>query len=54
MTKTRRWLKSAIAASVEPQIAMPWQRGARRRPAAMRPAATVQTTPPKSGAIAAH
>ena len=54
MTKTRRWLKSAIAASVEPQLALPWQRGSRRRPAAMRPAPTAQTTPPKSNAVAAH
>jgi hypothetical protein len=30
----RRWIKSVIAASNETQVAMPWQRGARRRPAA--------------------
>ena len=36
MNKERRWLKSAIAASAEPQIALPWQRGSRRRPEAMK------------------
>lgn len=36
MKTERRWLKSAIAASAEPQIAMPWDRSSRRRPAAMK------------------
>jgi hypothetical protein len=36
MNKTRRWLKSAIAASAETQVAMPWARGQRRRPEAMK------------------
>lgn len=35
MKKERRWLKSAIAAANEPQVALPWARGTRRRPAAM-------------------
>ncbi|WP_205518697.1 hypothetical protein [Pseudotabrizicola algicola] len=38
MKKERRWLKSVIAASQEPQIALPWTRGARRKPAALKPA----------------
>lgn len=36
MKKERRWLKSVIAASVDTQVAMPWQRGLRRRPEAAR------------------
>lgn len=35
MKKQPRWLKSAIAASTEPQVALPWARGQRRRPEAM-------------------
>lgn len=38
MKKERRWLKSVIAASLEPQVALPWQRSARSKPAAMKPA----------------
>ena len=37
MKPKRRWLKSAIAASAEPQIALPWARGRRRRPLAVKP-----------------
>lgn len=36
MKKDRRWMKSAIAASTEPQAALPWARGTRRRPEAMK------------------
>ena len=36
MKKERRWLKSVIAASLEPQAALPWQRGARRKPASLK------------------
>ena len=32
MKKDRRWLKSMLAASLEPQIGLPFQRGLRRRP----------------------
>ena len=39
MKKERRWLKSVLAASLEPVPALPWQRGARRRPEAVKPAA---------------
>ena len=39
MKKERRWLKSVIAASLEPQAALTWQRGARRKPAAFKPVA---------------
>jgi hypothetical protein len=49
MKKERRWLKSAIAASAEPQITLPWARGQRRRPEAMKSAEA-----PKSRAIAAR
>lgn len=44
MKKERRWLKSVIAASQTEQVVLPWQRGARRRPAALRPAAPVKTS----------
>lgn len=49
MKKDRRWLKSAIAAAAEPQIAMPWARSSRRRPEAMKVAVAA-----KSRAIAAR
>lgn len=39
MKKERRWLKSVIAAAQTEQVSMPWERGNRRRPAAM-PAST--------------
>lgn len=42
MKKERRWLKSVLAASAEPQVAMPWQRGARRKPEAFKAAAAPQ------------
>lgn len=38
MKKERRWLKSVIAASLEPQAALPWQRGARRKPESLKAA----------------
>ena len=47
MKPQRRWLKSAIATSAAPMPAMPWARGHRRKPLAIRLAA------PKS-AIAAR
>ncbi|MEO6300544.1 MAG: hypothetical protein ABIV25_15910 [Paracoccaceae bacterium] len=50
MKKERRWLKSVIAASAGMQIAMPWQRQARRRPSALKSTAPVG----KNSAIAAH
>lgn len=40
MKPERRWLKSAIAASAEPQITMPWVRTSRRRPEAVKPTAS--------------
>lgn len=49
MKKERRWLKSAIAASAETQLVLPWARGQRRRPETMKP-----TTPAKSRAQAAR
>ena len=39
MKRERRWLKSAIAASADAQVVMPWHRAARRKPAAFKPAA---------------
>ena len=35
MKTERRWLKSVLAAAAQPTPAMPWERGNRRRPAAM-------------------
>jgi hypothetical protein len=45
MKTERRWIKSAIAAATQPQPAMPWERGARRRPAAI-VAALIAVRPP--------
>ncbi len=39
MKKDRRWMKSIIAASNEVQVTLPWARGTRRRPAALKAAA---------------
>lgn len=39
MKKERRWLKSVIAASLDQQVALPWTRGARRKPESLKPAA---------------
>ncbi len=49
MKKERRWIKSVIAASLEAQPALPWQRSTRRRPEAMKAAA-----PTKPRAMAAR
>lgn len=48
MTKTPRWMKTAIAASTETVPAMPWARSARRKPESLK-----GTPAPKSRAIAA-
>lgn len=48
MKKQPRWMKSVLAASAEPQVALPWARGQRRRPAALKPVAA------KPRAQAAH
>ncbi|NBZ88293.1 hypothetical protein [Stagnihabitans tardus] len=48
MKKERRWLKSAIAAANEPQVALPWARGSRRRPASMMPAVSQPAPTPVS------
>lgn len=45
MKKDRRWLKSALAAAAEPQVALPWARATRRRPAAFKPVVTPKTAP---------
>lgn len=44
MKKERRWMKSVLAASTEAQVALPWARGARRRPQAMKTAAVQPVT----------
>ncbi|MEO8243671.1 MAG: hypothetical protein ABI832_15325 [bacterium] len=49
MKKERRWLKTAIATSAEPQPSLPWQRQTRSRPAAMK-----SVVPAKASAIAAR
>lgn len=36
MKKERRWMKSVIAASSEVQTTLPWARGTRRRPEALK------------------
>jgi len=43
MTKTHRWLKSAVAtAAANPAPGLPWQRQNRSRPEAMKAVAPVQ------------
>lgn len=37
MTKTPRWLRSVLAASTTEPVALPFARGTRRRPEALRP-----------------
>ncbi|MEO5619418.1 MAG: hypothetical protein ABIQ85_00745 [Cypionkella sp.] len=49
MKKDRRWMKSAIAASTECQTTLPWARGGRRRPEALKTAEA-----PKLRAVAAR
>ncbi|MDR7123524.1 hypothetical protein [Pseudotabrizicola sp. 4114] len=48
MKKERRWLKSAITASFEQQVSLPWARASRRKPEALK------ATPAKPQAIAAR
>ena len=43
MKKERRWLKSAIAAAAECQTVMPFQRGQKRKPAALKSVAAQRT-----------
>jgi hypothetical protein len=51
MTKTHRWLKTAVAtAAANPAPTLPWQRQNRSRPEAMKPVAAAQ----KPVAIAAR
>ena len=54
MKKDRRWMKSIIAASNEVQVTLPWARGTRRRPEAMKTAATQVSGKPATRAMAAH
>ena len=48
MTKTPRWMKSAIVTSTDPAPALPWARDSRRKPESL-----TELTPTQS-AIAAH
>lgn len=43
MKKERRWIKSIIAASTEAQPTLPWARGTRRRPQALKATAKPTT-----------
>ena len=45
MKKERRWLKSVLAASLDPLPALPWQRGTRKRPAAVKLALPAPAAP---------
>ncbi len=49
MKKDRRWMKSILAASTEQTVSLPWARGERRRPEAMK-----ATSTPKPRALAAR
>ena len=48
MTKTPRWMKSAIVASTKAIPALPWTRGTRRKPESLK------APTPQPRAIAAH
>ena len=50
MKKDPRWLKSAVAASAVAEVSLPFQRGNRSKPAAMKPATAMD----KPRAIAAR
>lgn len=54
MKKERRWLKSVIAASLDPQVALPWQRGQRRRPAGLTASPKASAVPQAKQAMAAR
>ena len=54
MKKDRRWLKSAIATAAATEVAMPWTRGARRRPEALKAAPVAPLTQPAPQASAAR
>lgn len=54
MKKDRRWMKSVIAASNEVQVTLPWARGTRRRPEAMKTVSSQPTGKPATRALAAH
>lgn len=49
----RRWLTSVLAASLAPQALLPWQRGTRRRPAAVQKPAALPSVR-RTTAMAAH
>lgn len=53
MKQERRWMKSILAAAQEPQVALPWARGSRRRPQAMKPQSLAPVEPAKAPAAVA-
>ena len=50
MNKNRRWMTSVLASSRDVAVQLPWARGARREPQALRLAAAM---PAKAQAVAA-
>jgi hypothetical protein len=42
--KQRRWMKTAIQTANDTQITLPWARGQRRRPEAMKPSQPPMST----------
>ncbi len=42
MKKERRWIKSVVAAAADCQTVLPFQRGAKRKPAAFKAAAAAR------------
>ena len=48
MKKERRWLKSVIAASEGAQPSLPWTRGNRRKPEAVKATAAKPATAPQA------
>lgn len=50
MKKDHRWMKSAVAAAQDMQVVLPFQRGSKTRPAALKTA----PAPVKQRAIAAR
>lgn len=49
-----RWMKSMIATSTEVQAVMPWTRGERRRPEAMKTVSPRPAAAPRRPALAAR
>ncbi len=54
MNKDRRWLKSAIATAQTAEVVLPWARGQRRRPEAMKAEAQKAASVKSATALAAR